>query len=309
MLGARQVEAACPLCDCERARRSWLGSTAYHGREFEYVQCLGCGSLYCTPMPDAEVLAAMYGLGYGRDPGHDGQADTIRERDRVLTWLRRLSAGVFVDYGCGDGSLLLEAVKLKWQAIGVEYDDEVAKAVEARPGVRVVSDARLLELTNGRPVADVLHLGDVIEHLTDPRGQVGRLFKLLRTGGIVLARGPLEGNANLFTLVLRVVRWLRGRPRANMAPYHVLLGTVKGQRAFFRRLGLEELEWSVSEVACPAPSKLSLPELRQPRAVGLFLVRRMSQLVSSLCPNEWGNRYFYAGRLAGDPRRASLAQA
>jgi SAM-dependent methyltransferase len=285
---------ACPLCNHERARPSWIGSTFYRGREFPYVQCLFCHSLYCDPMPDEETLALMYGTDYATsfedDPGIDDPKETLR----VVKWLRQeTGGGTFIDYGCGAGLLLTEAARLSWQAIGVEFDDEVAKRVERQTSARVVSNP--VELDDG--VADVLHLGDVIEHLTEVNRLMPGILRLLKPGGLLLAQGPLENNATVFTGMLRLAKALRrGRKRTEMAPYHVMLATAFGQRTFFKRFGLEELEYTVHEVAWPAPNRLSLSDLKRPRAVGLFTARRVSQAVSALRPGRWGNRYFYAGR-------------
>jgi hypothetical protein len=75
----------------------------------------------------------------------------------------------------------------------------------------------------------------------------------------------------------------------------VLLATAAGQRAFFRRFGLQEFSFTLREAAWPAPNRISVSDLGRPRRLGLFLIRRFSQLVSRLAPHAWGNRYFYAG--------------
>ena len=287
---------ACPLCNHEHARPSWVGSTFYRGREFTYVECLSCHSLYCDPMPDEETLAQMYGPEYATSFEDDPGIDDPKEATRVVRWLKK-EAGerTFIDYGCGAGMLLVEAARLSWQAIGVEFDDEVAKRVEAQTGARVVS--RPSELADG--VADVLHLGDVIEHLTDVNRLMPEILRLIKPGGLLLAQGPLENNMTVFTAMQRLSKSMRRGRRAEMAPYHVLLATAWGQRTLFKRFGLEELEYSVREVAWPAPNRLSFSDLKRPRAVGLFTARRFSQAVSALRPGRWGNRYFYAGRWSG----------
>jgi SAM-dependent methyltransferase len=244
-------------------------------------------------MPDAATLAQMYGTDYATSFQEDPGIDDPKEALRVVKWLRqREGKGTFVDYGCGTGTLLTEAAKLNWQAIGVELDSEVARAVEKRTGARVVSDPA--ELAEG--TADVLHLGDVIEHLTEVNRLMPEILRLIKPGGLLLAQGPLENNTTLFTLMLRLMKSVRGSQRTEMAPYHVMLATARGQRTLFERFGLEQLEYSVREVAWPAPSRLSLSDLKRVRAVGLFTVRRLSQAVSALRPRRWGNRYFYAGR-------------
>ena len=281
----------CPLCGGESTGRSWLGTTYYLGREFPYVQCSSCGTLYCDPMPDAATLAAMYGPDYTQEGGAAHLEDP-KEPQRVIGWLKQLTPGTFVDYGCGGGELLAEAQRAGWQVAGVEFSERVARAVQERTGVRVFTNPFVHE---DFPKADVLHLGDVIEHLTRLDDQMPQILSLIKTGGLIIAQGPLEANASLFTFMLANARRLRST-RSEMPPYHVLLATSKGQREFFRRFRLEEIEYTLREVAWPAPGKLMLGDLTNPRTVGLFALRRASQTLSSLRPNVWGNRYFYVGR-------------
>lgn len=283
----------CPLCGSEHAGPSWLGTTFYKGREFPYAACTDCGTLYCAPMPDAAVLAEMYGVDYTQEGGSAGHTENPKEPERVVEWLSKLESGTFVDYGCGEGELLTEAQRTGWKAVGVEFSDDVARKTSARTGQAVFT--RPHERPDFPP-ADVLHLGDVIEHLTRLDEQMPDILRLLKPGGILLAQGPLEGNTSLFTLVLASARGLRRDRRTEMAPYHVLLATARGQREFFRRFGLEEIEYTLREVAWPAPAGLMLSDLRRPRMVGLFALRRISKLVSALHPTQWGNRYFYVGR-------------
>lgn len=287
------ANTTCPLCGSGGSGPSWLGTTHYNGREFPYAACVDCGTLYCAPMPDAAVLAEMYGLDYTQEGGSAGHIENPKEPARVLAWLRKLTSGTFVDYGCGEGELLTEAQRIGWKAVGVEFSDDVAFKTCARTGQAVFT--RPHERPDF-PLADVLHLGDVIEHLTRLDEQMPEILRLLKPGGILLAQGPLEANTSLFTSVLASVRRLRPNRFTEMAPYHVLLATARGQRKFFRRFGLQEIEYILREVAWPAPAGLMLSDLRRPRIVGLFALRRISKLISALNPTKWGNRYFYVGR-------------
>src|SRR5438876_10911294 len=113
----------CPLCDYEHSRRSWIGSVIYQGKEFPYSECLSCRSLYCDRMPDEETLAEMYGPGYEESQTGNPCLDDPKEPARVAQWLKKLHGKVFIDYGCGTGELLSEALRLNWEAIGVELDE------------------------------------------------------------------------------------------------------------------------------------------------------------------------------------------
>ena len=66
----------------------------------------------------------------------------------------------------------------------------------------------------------------------------------------------------------------------------------------FDRVGLVELTYTVSEVAWPAPGRLSGANLSQPRSVALYALRKFSQAVSAVNSGTWGNRYFYVGTTA-----------
>lgn len=165
-----------------------------------------------------------------------------------------------------------------------------------RTGLRVmsVSSQALQEIK-----ADILHLGDVLEHLTDLNRQMPEILKFLKPGGLLLAQGPLEGNPTLFTIALRLHRRLRRRPASRMPPYHVILATAKGQSLLFRRFGLQLIEFSMREVSWPAPRTLRRGEILNLRLSALFFLSCVSRFLIWTLPFEWGNRYFYAGRWNG----------
>ena len=201
--------------------------------------------------------------------------------------------GAFMDYGCGSGELLVAAKQRGWEVLGVELRKDVAESTTTRTGLPVVTVDEALD--KGR-FADVLHVGDVLEHLTELDREMPRLLSLINHGGLLLAQGPLEANENLFNWAVRLARYLGGRRPADTPPYHVILATLEGQWALFRRSGLDPIEEIVTEVSWPAPARLSSKDLLEARTVGLYVLRLASRAVSRLRPRRWGNRYCYAGR-------------
>ena len=286
---------ACPLCGCERSvPAGWPGRLRYRGGHFSYLECRACGSLHCDPMPSEEHLAQMYGPDYAAAAGAAFEVATTRDVPRVLAILDGRETGTFVDFGCGDGELLRLAQDRGWRCLGVELDPGVAGEVSRRLGIEV----RTYDEVAAEPlsVGDVVHAGDVLEHLPELGRQLPVLLSLVNHGGLVVAQGPLEANANVFTALVRSWGRLRPRREKDLPPWHVLLATAAGQRALFRRFDLEELTFTVSEVDWPAPSRLGAAELSHPRAVALFCARRVSSAVTRIGPAGWGNRYFYVGR-------------
>ncbi|MGI8917997.1 MAG: class I SAM-dependent methyltransferase [Pyrinomonadaceae bacterium] len=248
-------------------------------------------------MPDDETLIEMYGPSYAMNFAAGPSIDDPKEPERVLTWLAETPRGTFIDYGCGEGELLRKAQGLGWNVIGVEFVDDVARHLEQRLNVKVITSREALDL---KGIADVIHLGDVIEHMTNINEQMPKILDIIKPSGVLIAQGPLEGHFNLFTLAIRCAHSLRrGRP-TKMAPYHVMLATREGQQRCFHRFGLTSLEFLLTEVSWPAPSRLSKTDLKSPRSITLFFLRRLSQAISKINRN-WGNRYFYIGRHYGSP--------
>lgn len=288
-------EQKCPLCGGQLLAESWFGATRFDDKRFDYLECASCRSLVCSPMPDTETLVKMYGDAYLAVNKKASEADSPKKPEFVLALLKQAARpGVFLDYGCGEGELLTAAKQLGWEAIGFEYHPDVAGQVARLTGCLVTSDESQLFDGQGQPLADVLHLGDVVEHLTDLDHQFPRILEFLKPGGLLLAQGPLEAGPNLFTSVLRWSRLGRSRPEATMPPYHVILATVAGQRQFFRNHGLQEVEYRISEEDWPAPSRLSKRLVS--RGNVLWGIRKLSQGLSLAGFGRLGNRYLYAGR-------------
>lgn len=289
---------ACPLCACDKYCKSAF-SCVYQEVEFRYVKCLGCGSLYCRPMPEPEMLQKMYGPRYESafSKGTNRNVEDPKEPKKCIEWLRNQGTGTFLDYGCGAGALLEEAAKAGWRPIGVELDSQVARKVEDRTGFRVLTVEDIDSVD--APIADVLHLGDVLEHLAEMENHLPRILRLIKPGGLLLAQGPLEGNFNFFAACCGLSRRLRRWHRTEMAPYHVFMATSKGQRSLFQRFGLSELEYLLHEVSWPAQSKLMIGDIARPKQAILYAIRRLSIGLSALNHKKWGNRYFYAGRVSG----------
>jgi SAM-dependent methyltransferase len=233
-------------------------------------------------MPDDATLQKMYAVEY-----FDGDANAARF-DVITDKLAGLEKGFFVDYGCGDGTLLRAVSDLGWKVAGIEFNPNTVKAIAAQNPFPVVL------VSEPTPPADVLHLGDVIEHLTDLGSQLPDILKRLKPDGVLIAHNPLEGNPNVFVLLLKSYRRFRGGA-VRSVPYHVTHATTRGQMALFERLGLQTISFDVTEVPFPAPRFIS--EANGLKDYVLYIMRKLSQVTSRVVGlKNHGNRYMFVGR-------------
>ena len=118
------------------------------------------------------------------------------------------------------------------------------------------------DLASLSQVYEAIHLADVLEHCPCPYEILIRVRSLLAPGGIVVARGPLENQVNLFQWSVKLSRLLRSRlrwiHRTIITPYHLVLFSLEGWKSLLRRAGFLSINEWVHELHWPAPEKFSL---------------------------------------------------
>lgn len=271
----------CPIC-CKmqpEARISYLGRGCYRSLEFQYLDCSYCGSLFVHPMPDQAVLSEMYGpeyldIHYATElNGGKSNSEAAQELDDAIRLLVSFKpSGRILDLGCGAGQFLIAANKAGFQPEGYEWRPATAELATNATGLKVHTGS-LKELESRY---DAVHLADVLEHCPDPLNVLLEARRLLAPGGILIVRGPLENQANVFQQGVRLHRLLRTRlmtlPPITLPPYHLILFARMGWQALIRRSGLAVLYERIYEVHWPVPERFRLSPL--------YVVKKLSLAVS-----------------------------
>ena len=158
----------------------------------------------------------------------------IREKMRIL------------DVGCGDGSLI-KKFKENCEVFGVDISwKAVKKTMEA--GV----DAYMLDVSSEKlpfedQYFDIVYMGDVIEHLTNPDFAINEVKRVLKSGGFLVLTTPnLACWYNRLVLLLGIqpifseVSTLRifGRP-GTCTVGHLRLFTLKALKEFLNYYGFQ----------------------------------------------------------------------
>ena len=244
----------CPLCDGASAGPAFPYATRYLGQRYGYLGCGTCGTRFIDPLPDAAAFAAMYAPGDYHDVFYDGDGQGEYARTAAKLAAHLPVGARLLDYGCGAGHFVMAARAAGLDAAGAEHSAEAAANAAQRTGATMF-DLGTEAWRAGEPW-DCIHLGDVIEHLPDPRASLRDVLGAIRPGGWLSVEGPLEANASLVHGAIRLTGWakrLAGRSEGSFAPYHLLFTDAVAQRALFDRLG-EPLRceyWELSETGWP----------------------------------------------------------
>jgi SAM-dependent methyltransferase len=205
-------------------------------------------------MPREDELTSLYPADY-HSLGRSGRLTKIRYDMRV-SGIRalKLGDGAVLDYGCGDGSFLVQAASSMpgRKFFGYEIADRSDVQELAGGAVTLVrgTPEHLLELL---PACRLIMMNHVIEHLPTPLQTVQRLVAKLAPGGIFEGQTPAAGS-----LEHRVFgsRW-----SGYHAPRHTVVFSRKGLRRLLERAGLEKVD--VRGAFNPAALAVSLGSMTQ----------------------------------------------
>ena len=153
-----------------------------YGRHHVVVQCQKCGLVYANPRIDQHDILDTYQA--VEDPLYleerEGRVLTFEHHLKPLDRIAGLPSGrPLLDVGCYTGVFVEIAARHGWDAWGVEpsrWAVEQAQACKLHVVQGTLDTADLPEAH-----FEVVTLWDVIEHLTDPRGALERVHRLLRS--------------------------------------------------------------------------------------------------------------------------------
>lgn len=177
----------CNLCGSDQREPIWRKNG------YELVQCRDCGLLFVANPPDPQALQKLYSFeaGYHTELAADDWAarhHRAEARRNLATLQRHVRQGRLLDIGCSTGLFLEGARDAGFDAIGIEYSPDSARVAQAK-GLDVAVGA----LTADRYAEasfDIITLWDVIEHLPDPQATLAVAVRMLKPGGLLVAKTP-----------------------------------------------------------------------------------------------------------------------
>jgi SAM-dependent methyltransferase len=283
---------ACIFCGSTATKESFYPKVLFNNKVFVYRECMDCKLNFNTPLLTGEDYTALYPVEY-HDEFYFKTGKKFDQQLRILEKYKGIKS--FVDYGCGDAGLLDFLSGHGYDCVGVEFNASlVGRLKQRRPGIRFYT---VDEFSGLQEKYDCIHMGDVLEHMTDPNGIIQSLSKKLDTGGRFFIEGPIEHNSSLAYWFRKTVfrarkRLMPGR-QVPGKPYHTFLANRKNQRDMLERNNLVTDYFAIYETAWPFPERLK--DCRAPRAYLEYAIGRLSVFLSSILPS-FGNRFYYIGQ-------------
>lgn len=295
------TDMACLFCGSKTVQDSGLPLNRYNSKVFTCLTCTGCGLIMVDPIPSRDDLEKMYppsyqqGVSKAKIDSHKKQPGLRFSYDRLFALIRlKGTAAKVVDFGCGNGQFVSNALEQNIAIEGVEFNATQVEALNVSiPETRFYTVDAFFESAQRY---DVIVLSNVLEHFTEPVEMGKALLGKLNSNGVLLVEGPLEGNKSLVNAVkwlyLRIRKRLHRSYETSHAPTHIFYSNYDNQIRFFEQLGLKTVHYQTTENSWPYPETI-----KGCKTPGLFLKYLIGLFSKGLAffTVRYGNTFIYAG--------------
>ncbi|MFN7014033.1 MAG: class I SAM-dependent methyltransferase [Bacteroidia bacterium] len=289
----KEKKINCIICS-GNAYKHYYPDIFFNNKHFNYYQCVNCKTIQIHPLPSEEDFNMMYGLA---DHTYLSKTEKItytqisnkkNHQNLQLYFFDKYkyykNAKTLLDYGCGSGFYIHHAKKYNLECTGVEFNKEFSRIVAQKSGYNIVSIDDI-----GEQTFDLIHVGHVLEHLTNPYEIIEQLKKFAHKNTLFIFDGPLENNACLSRYIIKLGSKIKQKKQNSIDPQHITLTNYNSQLLFFNNCMLNKINYEVCEVNFPLPDKI---DLKKPHTIPLYLLSELSVQLSKLHP-----KFDYAGRI------------
>lgn len=307
-----KFESTCPVCGtCGGFPTLPYGGYHFAGRDMPLVRCDRCTMTFVVHGLSQENFSKIYNSDSYFDSDYAGSVTKkysengpamMKKADFALKRIRRFAkAGAILDVGCAGGHFLKVARdKYGFEARGIEVSRSMSEFGRREYGIDI-QNALLRDLPREWRDFSVIYLGDVLEHIPDPRGELQEIHKRLGKAGIVALELPLSFNITLFGLAAALKNLLYGRfgrqyflpspLRANYIwkpPYHIMMFNKKSISLLLERSGFDIVYLKIYE---------GLAKEKYGRTSPYALFKRFAHAFTLLLPqNIFGDRMLVIAR-------------
>lgn len=208
-----------------------------------WMQCTNCGNLYTWKYPE-KLLAGPEKPGY-QYPDPSQYTQTIGEVNGLVLsiWSDILNnlriytkGGALLDVGVGQGELIAVAQEMGYDVDAVEIVTDIAQRTSNMLNLPVWN-GDFLEYKTDKTYS-IITMGDVIEHMTDPKRALENAYRLLKEDGVLWLSTP-----NFESSFSKIRKF--GDPMW-CEPYHITYFSYGGLRNLVEQCGFQVEEYHVS---------------------------------------------------------------
>lgn len=239
----------------------------YYGDEICYVN----GTVYAFNCVRSAMKYRLHKAKLAYEPKYDidgahytyKRTDPYSSHSRIIEWIDQERPQNVLEVGTATGYLSSEMAKRGCNVTGIEQDPEMASIAAKYCSKMIVGDVESMDLSQlGK--YDAIILGDVVEHLRNPREFLEKTGKLLNKGGKILM--SLPNVANIWVRLNLLFGRFNYSRVGILDESHLRFFTLETSKKIARDSGLDVISTSVT----PIPLPLILPSTSKGRALSFL---------------------------------------
>ncbi len=245
----------CIICNKKNFFSAFPFNTHFNGKIFHYKKCLSCKFIKIFPYPNKKDLEKLYdNKSYHKK--FYSSIETNEYRDSVKYLNKFLNFKVkLLDFGSGNGHFIREINEIH-KCYGVEYSMETIKQLKKKFKKVIFLNNNKINNKKYNNFFDVIHLGDVLEHVIAPDYLLLNLHKKIKKNGLLYIEGPIERNFSLVNFLIivfgNIKRFLRPNYKNNFKPYHLFFCNFQNQISMIKKINkFKIIDYKVYETGWP----------------------------------------------------------
>ncbi|MBA4312066.1 MAG: hypothetical protein C0417_05510 [Chlorobiaceae bacterium] len=218
----------CPICKSGSLSKKPFGYL-FKNRWLGAVECKKCKIIFINPQPTEREINSLYTKEYFEHDfrcGHTGSyfdesaLEKLGEDELLEQFKKFKNNGMFLEIGCAGGAFLNTLRKAGYNVHGVEYSPEAAQFGRERFNLNIHT-GDLSSAKYDDNMFDLVYMGDVLEHLPDPNVTLNEIYRIMKPGGVLGIRCPMQTNTLFSRIGFFVYSILGKKATVHLPPYHL----------------------------------------------------------------------------------------
>ncbi|MCU0422552.1 MAG: class I SAM-dependent methyltransferase [Bacteroidia bacterium] len=229
---SKAVDFKCNLCGNNKAKQIPF-RYEFKGRYLWLYECNACKLRSIWPQPNSHEIAEMYAANYFTEADsatHHMNTDYLallnsgNYADGVAYMQTYTTGGNILEIGCATGNFLYALKQAGYSVKGIELSDFAVQYAKEHFNISLINrpfDEELLGKEIFPKEFDVVVMGDVLEHFTNPTSAMRLVQTILKPGGVAIIHLP--GTLNLISskIAFLVYRLIGSQKTMHIPPYHL----------------------------------------------------------------------------------------
>lgn len=159
--------------------------------DYDHYKCFKCGLIFVYPFPTIRFIEEEIYSEKNKYQSNKASKIVVKEptskQEKILDFIKRTKGKSLLDIGCSNGEFMIFCSKIGLKVKGIEVNKSTALFAQSL-GLDVYNGT--VESFESIERFDYIFMGDIIEHVSNPKGLLNKCKSLLNPNGFIVIITP-----------------------------------------------------------------------------------------------------------------------